>query len=60
MIPVHKKQEYGSPLCKGWEDPVPDPMACNGIENIVDNIGPTATVDTILKPIYNFKVSDEE
>ena len=36
------------------------PMAYKGMSDIVDNIGPTATVDTIIKPIYNFKAGDVE
>lgn len=36
------------------------PMAYKGMSDIVDNIGPTATVDTIIKLIYNFKAGDVE
>ena len=36
------------------------PMAYKGMEDIVDNIDPTATIDTIIKPIYNFKAGDDE
>ena len=35
------------------------PMAYKRIEDIVDNIEPTVTVDAILKPIYNFKAGEE-
>lgn len=34
------------------------PMAYKGMEDIMDNIGPTANVDAIIKPIYNFKAGD--
>lgn len=36
------------------------PMAYKEMADIVDNIGPTVTVDTIIKPIYNFKAGDEK
>lgn len=36
------------------------PMAYKGMEDIVDNIDPTATIDAIIKPIYNFKAGDNE
>ena len=35
------------------------PMAYKGIKDIVDNIGDTAEIQTILKPIYNFKAGSE-
>lgn len=35
------------------------PMAYKGIEDIVNNIGDTAEIDKIIKPIYNFKASGE-
>lgn len=31
------------------------PMAYKGMEAIVDNIGPTASIEKIIRPIYNFK-----
>lgn len=34
------------------------PMAYKGMEDIVDNIGPTATISDIIKPIYNFKAGE--
>lgn len=34
------------------------PMAYKDISDIVENIGPTAAIDTIIKPIYNFKAGD--
>lgn len=34
------------------------PMAYKNMEDIVNNIGPTAEIDAIIKPIYNFKAGD--
>lgn len=34
------------------------PMAYKGMDDIVNNIGPTAKIDAIIKPIYNFKAGD--
>ena len=36
------------------------PMAYKGMQDILDNIGPTADVVKIIRPIYNFKAGDEE
>ena len=36
------------------------PMAYKSIDDIVNNIEPTVTIDSIIKPIYNFKAGDEE
>ena len=36
------------------------PMAYKGMENILNQIGPTADVEKILRPIYNFKAGDED
>ena len=36
------------------------PMAYKGIQDILDNIGPTADVAKIIRPIYNFKAGDED
>lgn len=36
------------------------PMAYKSIEDIVDNIGLTVDIATVIKPIYNFKAGDEE
>ena len=36
------------------------PMAYKPIEDIVNNIGDTVTVNEIIKPIYNFKAGEEE
>lgn len=34
------------------------PMAYKGMENILDNIGPTAGVVRMIRPVYNFKAGD--
>ena len=31
-----------------------------GMQDILDNIGPTADVVKVIRPIYNFKAGDEE
>ena len=36
------------------------PMAYKGMEDILDNIAPTADVVKVIRPIYNFKAGDEE
>ncbi len=36
------------------------PMAYKGMQDILDNIGPTAEVEKIIRPIYNFKAGDED
>lgn len=36
------------------------PMAYKGMEDIVNNIGPTAEIKSIIKPIYNFKAGGDE
>ena len=36
------------------------PMAYKGMQDILDNIGPTADVIKIIHPIYNFKAGDED
>ena len=35
------------------------PMAYKGMEDIVDNIGDTAEILTVIKPVYNFKAGEE-
>ena len=35
------------------------PMAYKGMEDIVNNIGDTAEITEIIKPIYNFKAGAE-
>ena len=34
------------------------PMAYKRLEDIVDNIGPTAQIQKVIKPIYNFKAGN--
>lgn len=36
------------------------PMAYKGMDAILDNIGPTAEVVKIIRPIYNFKAGEED
>ena len=36
------------------------PMAYKSIDDIVNNIGETVTVDEIITPVYNFKAGEEE
>ena len=36
------------------------PMAYKNMGDIVDNIGPTAEIDAVIKPVYNFKAGDGE
>lgn len=36
------------------------PMAYKGMEDILNNIGPTAEVTDIIRPIYNFKAGEED
>lgn len=36
------------------------PLAYKNMEDIVNNVEPTVTIDSIIKPIYNFKAGDEE
>ena len=35
------------------------PMAYKSMEDIVDNITPTAQIVSVIKPIYNFKASGD-
>ena len=35
------------------------PMTYKSINDIVDNIGPTAEIIKIIKPVYNFKAGEE-
>lgn len=36
------------------------PMAYKSMEDIVNNIGPTASIDAIIRPVYNFKAGQGE
>ena len=51
-------QVYTTSVSKATLDECP--MAYKGMQNILDNIGPTAEVLKILRPIYNFKAGDED
>ena len=35
------------------------PMAYKSMTDIVDNIGPTADIAAVIKPVYNFKASGD-
>lgn len=47
---------YTTSVCIGTLDECP--MVYKGMNDIVNNIGPTATIDSIIKPIYNFKAEE--
>lgn len=49
---------YSTSVCSGTLDECP--MAYKGMEDIVKNIGDTAEILDIIKPIYNFKAGGEE
>ena len=49
---------YSTSVCSGTLDECP--MAYKGMEDIVDNIGDTAEILDIIKPVYNFKAGGEE
>lgn len=49
---------YSTSVCSGTLDECP--MAYKGMEDIVNNIGDTAEIISIIKPIYNFKAGDED
>ena len=34
------------------------PMAYKPMEAIVDNIAPTAKIESVIRPVYNFKAGD--
>ena len=36
------------------------PMAYKSMDDIVNNIGDTVEIETIIKPIYNFKAGEED
>ena len=36
------------------------PMAYKSMSDIVDNIGPTAEIRKVIRPVYNFKAGGEE
>ena len=47
---------YTTSVCSGTLDECP--MAYKRLEDIVDNIHPTAEIVQIIKPVYNFKASE--
>lgn len=47
---------YTTSICQGTLDECP--MAYKGMNDILDNIGDTAEVNEIIKPIYNFKAGE--
>lgn len=49
---------YSTSVCSGTLDECP--MAYKGMDDIVNNIGDTAEIISIIKPIYNFKAKDED
>lgn len=49
---------YSTSVCSGTLDECP--MAYKGMEDIVNNIGDTAEIISIIKPVYNFKAKDED
>ena len=48
---------YSTTVCKDTLDE--SPMAYKSLEDIVDNITPTVTIKKTIKPIYNFKASED-
>lgn len=48
---------YSTSISSGTLDECP--MAYKRIEDIVDNIAPTVTIDRVIKPIYSFKAGEE-
>ncbi|MDE5992587.1 MAG: RtcB family protein, partial [Oscillospiraceae bacterium] len=49
---------YSTSVCSGTLDECP--MAYKGMEDIVNNIGDTAEIISVIKPVYNFKAKDED
>lgn len=50
------KNVFSTTVCKDTIDE--SPMAYKSINDIVDNIGPTADIIEIIKPVYNYKASE--
>ena len=48
---------YSSSVVKGTIDE--SPMAYKNMADIIENIGPTAKILKIIKPVYNFKAAEE-
>jgi len=60
-VSEYKKQMegiYTTSVSRGTLDECP--MAYKAMADIVDNIGPTADILAVIKPIYNFKAGDGE
>lgn len=49
---------YSTSVCSGTLDECP--MAYKGMKDIVNNIGDTAEILNIIKPIYNFKAKNDD
>lgn len=49
---------YSTSVCSGTLDECP--MAYKGMDDIVNNIGDTAEILNIIKPIYNFKAKNDD
>ena len=59
-VPEFKRQMEGIYTTSVGKDTLDEcPMAYKGMQDILDNIGPTADVVSIIKPVYNFKAGDE-
>lgn len=59
-VSEYKKQMqgiYSSSISKATLDECP--MAYKRMEDILDNIGETVTVDKVIRPVYNFKADDK-
>ena len=52
------KKIYTTSVSKATLDECP--MAYKGMQDILDNIGPTADVIKVIRPIYNFKAGDQD
>ena len=49
---------YTTSVCEGTLDEAP--MAYKSMEDIVGNIGPTAEIERVIRPIYNFKAGNSD
>lgn len=47
---------YSTSVCPGTIDE--SPMAYKGMDDIINNIGPTADILKVIKPVYNFKAKE--
>lgn len=56
-----KKQMNGIYTTSIGQDTLDEcPMAYKSMNDIINNISPTVSIDSIIKPIYNFKAGDNE